>query len=57
MGDDVDNEYESKYYSEFLAPATDEEDNDDGPKDIEEYRNKLLSGLTEETTKATRGPK
>lgn len=59
MGDDVDNEYEKKYYSEFLAPPTDEEDNgeDAQPKDIEEYRNKLLTGLTEDKGKSIRGPK
>jgi len=26
MGDDVDKEYENKYYSEFLAPPSDEEE-------------------------------
>lgn len=29
MPDDVDNEYEKKFYSEFLAPPSDEEENDD----------------------------
>ena len=59
MGDDVDGEYEKKYYSEFLAPPTDEEDNREEaqPKDIEDYRNKLLTGLTEDKGKSARGPK
>jgi len=58
LGDDVDDEYEAKFYEDLVAPGTDEEDNQDTerkPQDIEEYRNKLLSGLTNEPSKDKRG--
>lgn len=46
MGDDVDPKKEAEYWKDLIAPESEEDDeNNLAPKNIEEYRKKLLEGL------------
>ena len=46
IGDEVKPEVEAEYWKDLIAPESDEEDeNNLRPKNIEEYRKKLLEGL------------